>query len=72
VSTCTVCFVLHDEEVPLSSDGGCLCCQSNHEPFCACGVAGNVGPDPYSSDVDNDDEPCILCDECAETRRDDI
>ena len=69
---CEVCFTIHKENVPLSFDGGCLCCQADHKPTCDCGQPGIVDADPFNADVNNDDEPCILCEDCAYERAMDI
>lgn len=70
---CGTCFVIHpDTPVPLSTGGGCLCCQADHKPMCDCGQPGEVGADSFSSEINNDDEPCVQCAACDHERAMDI
>lgn len=32
----------------------------------------NYGPDPFSLEINDDDTPSCLCDECWQNRKDDI
>jgi hypothetical protein len=44
------------------------------EPCCHCGTTKNVsfGPDPYNSDVNNDDTPVWECENCRYESAQDI
>lgn len=68
ISDCPVCKVVHNDEVPVLAEDGCLCCQTDHKPVCGCGEPGYIGPDPFDADVHNDPTPCIICEECADMR----
>ena len=35
--------------------------------LCSCGQLGELGPDPYHSDINGDDSPVVLCTTCHNT-----